>query len=238
MPETLRSDRRTRATDGADGLDAPDALRLAALEAQREKATAALAVLERQAVHLGTWLGDTLAAGSTILSSMRWRLGDLLIQRIAKPLLRWHNRTAPWAPEGLAELQEAHAAWRQRAVTSLTLAVADEADGAARERIRAAEAELRTLNNAREKARVDLVCLVRRVDAGLTLVNQLLESKRWRVGDLLLGKARRAIGHGGRVERALSRVSITRLLIDAWRRDAGRVCLRPGASLNFNLGEK
>ncbi|MCH7666388.1 MAG: glycosyltransferase [Acidobacteria bacterium] len=217
---------------------------LRALERHRDEASESLQDLVEQLARPHGWIAATLSDAEEILGSRRWKVGDLLVHRIGKRLLRRPNLRAPWAPELIAEVSEAFQAWEKaREGKSRDPRTAEEGPSPEGKRAltEAAEAELDRHLAAIELAGADLTLLSSWLDKILGALEDIVRSRRWRVGDRLVRTVNR-IGFFGRSRRdpyTMTRIHETQRKFEDWKATEGLERLatfRSGASRRPPLG--
>jgi len=197
------------------------------------EARAELAERRADRERLRELIGRASAEAGALLESTSWRLGDLLVHRVAKRLAGRRNLSAPWAPEMIAEVSRAWERWRAEAGDGRQegLAEGTEPGGRGLERGQrelfqaTVETEHALQRLGRELA--DAGRDVRRLQGWLRKLvqatDQLLASNRWRVGAWLWGRPAGWIGRvgGGRSPSLVVRAATTRELVGRWERERG-----------------
>jgi glycosyltransferase involved in cell wall biosynthesis len=135
-----------------------------------------------------------------ILNSKRWGLGNLLIQKIIKRLIAHKRSNVPWAPEHLEDTTNKFWNWKHHAVphTSLlrqqigdlyALALSDVHRMTTAHRIE----QLQKLNKSEQRCIEDIKSLISWTHQASICFEQIVDSIRWKTGDLLIRKILKSI---------------------------------------------
>ena len=155
---------RDRTVDGDD------------LEALHEASTRRFAALDARRAALD----EVVAAFAALFASRAWRLGDRLVRAVGAAA-RLRRRGLPWRPRGLEAALEAYRGWRPEAWSAYPAALL--AGGRGRPELERELAEMEA----------DLARLRRWAERFEVAADELLSSRRWRLGELLVERLARPL---------------------------------------------
>jgi glycosyltransferase involved in cell wall biosynthesis/flagellar motility protein MotE (MotC chaperone) len=137
---------------------------------------------------LSSLLDDLYSSMQAVLSSRRYRVGTKIVDGIGKKLLNIPNRNAAWAPEEAAEIHKTHELWKSQHPQRLRVSLRPEAP----------ETESLTKSNMlvlcsklekeTEQTLQDSQELAQWFKSLWSLFNAVMQSRRYKVGDLLVNK--------------------------------------------------